>query len=200
MTKYTRKITELRAVPVIHGQVLPQEAADVLRSVAHDKKIRDAYILALRVKGWTLQSVATPLGMSRERIRQIEMGVNPVDAINLLADGTFPIPEIPVTYVEVTVGVERTEPKPETLARLKELQPAAQKVRYDHKQNRAEAEEYTALLWKAYNEEGVTIKHLARLLGITHGAIRFRLTRYGYLETAGTSTAYTRIKDVNRAF
>jgi hypothetical protein len=72
-------------------------------------------------------------------------------------------------------------------------------VRYDHKAHRAVGEEYTALLWHAHSVEGVTLYRLAKRLGITHGAVRFRLVRYGYLATKGKSTAYKTIKPQNRA-
>lgn len=197
--KYAKRLTETRELRTTQGHVLPSDAADKLKSVSHDVTLRNAYILALRVNGWTLASIAEPLGITRERVRQIESNVDPVDAIRLVSSRTFPVPNVPTVTVEVTVGYERAEPNADTLARLKELQPLAQKVRYNHPQHRKEAEEYTALLWKAHSEQGVTIKHLSRLLGVTHGAIRFRLARYGYLPSEGKSKAYEKIKDKNRA-
>jgi hypothetical protein len=91
------------------------------------------------------------------------------------------------------------EPSPEALARLLELKPLAEKVRYDHPQYRKEAEEYSALIWHLYSVEGVTLYRLAKRLGVTHGALRFRLARYGYLlPKTGKSTCYTPIKEKNR--
>jgi hypothetical protein len=80
-----------------------------------------------------------------------------------------------------------------------ELKPLAEKVRWDHSEHRASAEEYTALLWYAHDVEKVTIYRLAKCLGVTHGAIRFRLSRYGYLQPkTAKSRAYTPIKETNR--
>jgi len=165
-----------------------------------EKELRAAYIYALRIKGWTLQAVADSLGVTRERVRQLETEANQ-DLVYLVqqAPGSYPVPELPTEEVMVYSGAEQTDPKPETLARLKELQPIAQKLRWDHSQGRAEAEEYTALLWKAHTEEGVSVYRLGKLLGVTHGAIQFRFVRYGYKESPGQSKSYTVIKKANRA-
>lgn len=165
-----------------------------------EKELRAAYIYALRIKGWTLQAVADSLGVTRERVRQLETQAIP-ELVYLIqqAPGSYPVPELPTEEVMVYSGAEQTDPKPETLARLKVLQPIAQSIRWDHTKGRAEAEEYTALLWKAHTEEGVSVYRLAKLLGITHGAIQFRFARYGYKETkTGQSKAYKVIKRENR--
>jgi hypothetical protein len=73
-----------------------------------------------------------------------------------------------------------------TLARLLELQPIVQKVRSSTKRGRLEAEEYTALLDYAVRVEGVPVYRLAKSLGLTHNAIRFRLMRYGYVAAPDT--------------
>jgi hypothetical protein len=92
------------------------------------------------------------------------------------------------------------EPTPQTLKRLLELQTYAQQVRSNGKKYRAEAEEYTALLNHARVVEGVTIYRLAKRLGITHGAVRFRLARYGYIQPkSGSSKVYQPIVSDNRA-
>jgi hypothetical protein len=141
------------------------------------------------------------MGLTRERIRQIESSAQPSLVLSILANpGEFPMPSLPVEDVEVKGVHVPILPSKETLDRLLELQPLAQKVRYDHKQYRAEAEEYTALLWKAHKEEEVTVYRLAKLLGITYSAIQFRFTRYGYKPVQGGRTkAYTPIKKENRA-
>ena len=92
------------------------------------------------------------------------------------------------------------QPSPENLARLIELKPLAQKVRYDHSTYRKEAEEYSALIWHLYSVDGVTLYRLAKRLGVTHGALRFRLVRCGYLVPKTCKSAcYTPIKENNRA-
>jgi transcriptional regulator with XRE-family HTH domain len=165
-----------------------------------EKELRSAYIYALRVKGWTLQAVADSLGVTRERVRQLETQAVP-ELVYLVqqAPGSYPVPELPTEEVVLYSGSVQVDPKPETLARLKELQPIAQAIRWDHTKGRTEAEEYTALLWEAHTQQGVSVYRLAKLLGITHGAIQFRFTRYGYKETkTGRSKAYKTIKRENR--
>jgi transcriptional regulator with XRE-family HTH domain len=166
-----------------------------------DRNLRNAYAYALRIEGWTLQSIADALGVSRERIRQIETTAKPSDVLTILADpGQYPVPKLPTIEIEVAGPPIYVEPSPETLARLLELQPLAQKVRYDHKAYRAEGEEYSALVWYAHSVEGVTLYRLAKRLGVTHGALRFRLARYGYIiPKEGKSPCYTPIKQKNRA-
>jgi transcriptional regulator with XRE-family HTH domain len=178
--------------------VLPFEAT-VKLGLIKDKETRAAYVYALRCNKWTLQSVANAMGLTRERIRQIESSAQPSLVLSILANpGEFPMPSLPVEDVEVKGVHVPILPSKETLDRLLELQPLAQKVRYDHKQYRAEAEEYSALIWKAHTVEKVTLYRLAKSLGVTHGALRFRLARYGYIQHKGKSTCYTPVKSANR--
>lgn len=199
---YARPIEVTHTYPITQGQVLPNHVVDVLKSLEKDDTlVRNSYLAALRYKGWTLQSIADAVGLSRERIRQIEtqVGQDLIQQIKMFPE-QFPLPEIP-TITETRVVYEAYEPNPQTLERLKELQPYAQLVRSHSPRYRAEAEEYAALLWKAHNEENVTLYHLAKCLGVTHGALRFRLVRYGYMTptSGGKSKAYKPIIDKNRA-
>jgi transcriptional regulator with XRE-family HTH domain len=189
-----------KQVPVTQHQTLPFIATVALNTI-EDKDMRAAYIYALRIKGWKLQALADALGLTRERIRQIEAKASPALIIHVLADpGSFPVPELDTVEIEVPAPPVYIEPSPETLARLLELKPLAQKVRYDHSTYRKEAEEYTALIWHAHSVEGVTLYRLAKRLGVTHGALRFRLARYGYkLPQTAKSKCYTPIKETNRA-
>jgi len=187
-------------VPVTQHQTLPF-IATVALNLVEDKEMRAAYIYALRLKGWKLQALADALGLTRERIRQIEAKASSSLALHILADpGSFPIPELDMVEIEVPAPPVYIEPSPEALARLLELKPLAQKVRYDHSTYRKEAEEYTALIWNTHSVEGVTLYRLAKRLGVTHGALRFRLARYGYMTPkTGTSKCYNPIKTQNRA-
>jgi transcriptional regulator with XRE-family HTH domain len=194
-----KRVMIKKQVAVTQHQTLPP-VATVALNLIEDKDVRAAYIYALRLKGWKLQALATALGLTRERIRQIETKASPSLALHVLADpGSFPIPELDTVEIEVAAPIVYVEPSPETLARLLELQPLAQKVRYDHKAYRIEGEEYSALIWHAHSVEGVTLYRLAKRLGVTHGALRFRLARYGYMTPAtGKSKCYTPIKQKNR--
>lgn len=99
------------------------------------------------------------------------------------------------------VKVRKTyvEPDPAKLERLLELQPDAQQNRHNSEEFRTAAEAYTALVWEVHSKDGVTLYRLAKRLGVTHGALRFRLARYGYKEPeSGVSKVYTRIMPEHR--
>ena len=171
-------------------QTLPSNIKEAFNS-ALDSDFRDQLIRELRGIGWTLESIATASGITRERVRQISM--TPASSVTI----DFPIPLPPLKPVKPKPVY--VEPTPETLARLLELQPLAQQVRSNGKKYREEAEEYTALLNHAHVNEGVTLYRLAKRLGVTHGALRFRLVRYGYKTPVNaTSKVYTPILDENR--
>ena len=195
-----KRIMIKKQVPVTQHQTLPFVTTTALNLV-EDKEMRAAYIYVLRMKGWKLQAIADAIGLTRERIRQIETKASPALALHILADpGSFPVPELETMEIEVLAPPVYIEPSPENLARLIELKPLAQKVRYDHTQYRKEAEEYSALVWHVHSVEGVTLYRLAKRLGVTHGALRFRLARYGYkLPKTAKSSCYTPIKQNNRA-
>jgi transcriptional regulator with XRE-family HTH domain len=199
---YSKKVAIEKTYTITNGLVLPDNVRRILTSLdgKTDALVRNSYIAALRYAGWTLQSIGDATGVSRERIRQIESttSMELVEQIKMFPN-EFPIPALPTETV-IEYKYEAYEPNPETLARLLELQPLAQQVRSHSPRYRAEAEEYAALLWKAHNEESVTLYHLAKLLGVTHGALRFRLVRYGYMKPAkgGNSRAYQPIINKNR--
>jgi hypothetical protein len=195
----TKRTIIKKQIPVTQNQTLPVIASAKLSAI-EDKGTRAAYICALRLKGWTLQAVADAVGVTRERIRQIETKASPSLTLHILADPeSFPIPELDTVEIEVLAPPVHIEPSAKTLSRLLELKPIARKVRYDHSAYRAEAEEYSALIWYAHSVEGVTLYRLAKRLGVTHGALRFRLARYGYIIPEGKSKCYTPIKQKNRA-
>lgn len=170
---------------------LPPEVVKTFASIA-ETDVRNDYIRALRKVGWTLTSISVACDITRERVRQI---------VEYKDKGTdlsgFAIPNPPV-YPEKPKRVF-VEPKPETLARLLELQPKAQLVRSNVQTYRREAEEYTKLLNHAHVVEGVSLYRLALRLGVTHAALRFRLARYGYkLSQNGKSKVYQPIRSDHR--
>jgi hypothetical protein len=189
-----------KKIAIKQHQTLPLVATLAL-NLEKDRDIRAGYVKALRLKGWTLESIGDALGVTRERIRQIQLTASPSQIVYVLSNpGSFPVPELETKEIEVAAEATYVEPSPETLARLIELRPLAQQVRYNHAQYRAEAEEYTALVWHAHSVEGVTLYRLAKRLGVTHGALRFRLARYGYITPkTGKSKCYAPVKQKNRA-
>lgn len=173
---------------------LPIEVRQTFLKIT-DTDQRDGYIKAIRAEGWTLASISEATGMTRERVRQI---TNFDENLTTL-DPSFPLPTLPFKP-EKTKRVY-VEPSEEILARLLELQPYAQQVRSNAQRFREEAEEYTNLLWETYSKQGVPIYRLAKRLGVTNSAIRFRLIRYGYLapKAGSASKVYSPINPKNRA-
>ena len=162
-------------------------------------ELKKGYATALRKEGWTLQSVADLFGVSREMVRQMVARSDEALAVSVVGKYDLVVPSLPEKANTKSPRVF-VEPAPETLARLLELQPKAQAVRSFSKAYRSEAEEYTALLNHAHTVEGVTLYRLAKRLGITHGAIRFRLARYGYKPPVnGSSRVYQAVLTKNRA-
>lgn len=157
-----------------------------------DNQTRDRLIKELRTTGWTLESIASASKLTRERVRQIANAKETA----VEASG-IEIPEPPIKPEKPKPVY--VEPSPEILERLLELQPYAQLVRSNGTKYRKEAEEYTRLLNEAHAVQGVTLYRLAKRLGVTHGALRFRLVRYGYKTPVNaTSKVYTPILEKNR--
>jgi len=196
MTNYEE--THMRK-PIKQLHILPDDVVARFAGITTHHPDRDGYMKALRERGWTLESIAHAAGqMSRERVRQVCNETPLAEALRVALLG-YPVPEPPFNEIIINPPPVHIEPAPETLARLLELQPLAQQVRSNSPRYRKESEDYTALLDHAHRVEGVTLYRLAKRLGITHGAIRFRLVRYGYLETNGTSKVYQKITEANRA-
>jgi len=173
------------------NQSLPTAVVQLFKTIANATD-RDNLIRKLYESGWTQSSIARSVELTRERVRQIcEM---PMDDFGTT---DFVIPKPPIH--EPKPKREFIEPSPDELARLLELQPMAKQVRSNATRFRAEAEEYTALIAKLHDIDGVTLYRLAKRLGVTHSALRFRLARYGYkLSENGSSKVYKPINPKNR--
>ena len=179
---------------------LPPEVVDAFTKIGTDTLLRNAYIRVLRDNHWSLQAIADAVGgMTRERIRQIVNGIyDKSDTASTLSSSmNFPVPTPPLKPVKEPKIY--AEPSEKTLSRLLELQPYAQQVRSHSPKFRKEAEEYTALINYAHTTEGVSLYRLAKRLGVTHGSLRFRMARYGYLTNhKSKSTCYKPILEKNR--
>ncbi len=172
----------------IKNQALPAVVISTF-SIGLRRIDRDNYVKELSAAGWTQSAIGLAAKLSRERVRQILL--SPEFKVT-----GFVVPKPPRKLERSKI--EGIEPDADTLHRLLELQPLARQVRSNSPTYRSEAEEYTRLLAKAHLEGGVTLYRLAKRLGVTHGAIRFRLVRYGYLQTTGKSKSYKRVNEKNR--
>jgi transcriptional regulator with XRE-family HTH domain len=194
MINNERKIMTSQYQKINH--VLPTEVVDAFKTINEDIPKRNAYIKALRNQEWSLQSLADVHGVTRERIRQICNGDYETSAREVSVAG-FPLPTPPLKPVREKKIYP--EPRPDALAKMLELQPLAQQVRSHSPRYRKEAEEYSALIYETYKQDGVSLFRLAKYLGVTHGSLRFRLARYGYMEKNGsTNSCYKPILDKNR--
>ena len=175
------------------NHTLPDEVVEATKTLAGNATARTAYARALRNQGWSLQSIGDVFSVSRERVRQICSG--PDIGAEQVAHLPLPTPLLkPIKEKKVY-----PEPSAEALERLKQLQPFAQQVRSHSPRYRKEAEEYSALIYKVYKEENVSLFRLARYLGVTHGSLRFRLARYGYMNNSkSNSSCYRPILKKNR--
>lgn len=177
------------------NQKLPKEIHRAFDSLKGPP--RDALIKELVENSWTYEAIANASGLTRERVRQIANAISKL-AVEFDYEIDVEIPEPPLKPERPKP--EYIEPHPDTLKRLLELQPYAQQVRANGQKYRKEAEEYTALLNHAHTVEGVTLYRLAKRLGVTHGALRFRLVRYGYKQPiTAKSKVYEPIIRENRA-
>lgn len=198
MTRRKEYVVTTAYVKINHK--LPQEVVDAFTKIGSDTQMRNAYIRKLRENQWSLQAIADAVGgMTRERVRQIVNGIyeNSDSASALSSSMNFPVPTPPLKPVKEPKVY--AEPSEQTLSRLLELQPMAQQVRSHSPKFRQEAEEYTALINHAHTVEGVSLYRLAKRLGVTHGSLRFRMARYGYLKNHNSkSTCYKPILEKNR--
>ena len=173
---------------------LPSDVQTAFSTLGENLETRNLYAATLRRAGWTLASISKATGITRERVRQV---AESFDDVLPPLPSNLPVPMPP----EKVKRARKTyvEPDPVKLERLLELQPLAQQNRHNSTENRQAAEDYTALVWEVHNADGVTLYRLAKALGVTHGALRFRLARYGYkLPESGVSKVYTRIDPNNR--
>lgn len=175
------------------NHTLPAEVKATFLEFGDDLGKRNDYIYLLRQNEWSLQSIADVVGFTRERIRQICSQYEKAPNSSGLSLPTPPLK--PVRQKRVL-----PEPDPSEIKTLLSLQPKVQKVRSNSPQFRKEAEEYSALIFKIYSQDGVSLFRLAKYLGVTHGALRFRMARYGYIKNKGksTSSCYKPIAKSNR--
>jgi predicted transcriptional regulator len=171
------------------NHTLPKEVGDSLRSLP--LRERRAYATKLSNAGWTLQSIANELGLTREAIRLYEKATSNDETEVQLAIKNLPIPELPKVEV-YRERIKKVEPTPELIAQLKELHSKAVLVRGKGKLYREEAEQFTKLLYEAV-ESGISTYRIAKEIGVTVGALSFRLVRYGYKTTNGKSYSYRQL-------
>ena len=167
-------------------QTLPKEVADIIKGLPMSE--RKAYSKKLVDKGWTLQSIADVLGISRQAVEYSLRG-NATAEAQAKAE-TLPIPPLPTKEI---YKMEAVAVDDDVLLRLKELHNKAKLIRGKSKKYRDEAEQFTKLAWEQH-QQGISVYSIAKSLGITTGALQFRFVRYGYKTSQGKSQAYNKIQ------
>jgi DNA-directed RNA polymerase specialized sigma24 family protein len=160
-------------------QTLPADFAAELQRMRDGRDPRfGATLIVARMNGWTCQSLATPLGVSRQAIDQM------VSRSTVNVPGKLPDIPLPPRKPQP----ERKPPRRRLLVnnelaeQLRAMQRTAAKVNgatpADAPERRV-SEEFTAHL-NSLVLQGVSIKHLAKVLGVQHNAVVSRLARHGY--------------------
>lgn len=140
------------------------------------------FVATLRNAGWTLQSIAAPLSITRERVRQV--------ALSGAVDHDLVVPAVPLKpRRERKVWPRLTDAQRTEIAELSVL---AQQVRgwtpVDHPW-RVASERLSEALAEA-RLRGVRFRELAEAAGVSNEAIRFRLGRHGYIHQPQSQSAY----------
>jgi hypothetical protein len=179
---------------------LPSDIQSTLKLTAPDTETLRHFVRVLRDSGWTLGSIAEPLGVSREWVRQLVNSVDDPEHSFAVANSRGFLPPLPPQRMEDEERKEtvRADPDPDVVARMIELQPYAQQVRSNSPKYRAEGEEYTALLASEHLERGVPLLRIAKALRVTHSGLNHRLVRYGYKEASSGHKVYRPISEKNR--
>jgi hypothetical protein len=156
--------------------VVPDGFAETLRLLRHNRDPRLPMALCLAAQeGWTYVALAQPLGVSRERVRQLANGATGhAHGVDIPPPPHKPDP--PTTTAPPTLGrqeVSRLRRMRRAVSAVNGGTPADDPLRYLSTQ-------FTAELAAAH-ARGVSVYMIGKQLGVTHGAIRFRLGRHGYL-------------------
>jgi len=179
-------------------QELTNRTADRLKE-AHGRRETDgteplfALVLALRRAGWTLQSIADPLDVSREIVRQWQKRAEEMELPTVTVESP-PAAQVPKATIEAEQAEARrtardrveAEVLARNLPRMLELQPTAEGLRGPsmfNPQGAAASAEYTRLIDQTL-KGGVRGRVLAEALGVQQITLHARLRRSGLRKTA----------------
>lgn len=163
---------------------LPDDFADLLRGMYEFRGPLNpqlpAILVAARVVGWTDQSVATALGISRERVRQLRGSASPMLTVEV------DIPPLPPPSIkEAPVRVPRPVLTDEQAAQLLYLNRRARATGSMNASHPAVVASKT-VVWLAndYIQAGYPLTHVAAAMGISKMALHFRLGQHGFRHLA----------------
>lgn len=161
------------------NQVVPEDFRHTLKGLRDSDDPRFPMVLSVaRMNGWTLKALGDAVGVSREWIRILVADADP-EVGGRIPDVPLP-PRKPTPPSKPPRRVLRI--KPEVAERLRAMAKTAAAVNggtpADARERRV-SEEFTAALY-ALTEQGVSVRHIAKTLGMTRSAIQSRLARHGY--------------------
>lgn len=163
---------------VVIGQVVPDEFADALRLMRSQKDPRLSPTLLLSIEeGWTATALGNALGVTREAV--LARAASAAESKARAWGVDIPAPP---RKAEPEPRPAPPEVSPKIAARLRALHAEARTVNGGTPADdprRGASVELSALLAELV-AEGFAVKYLARLMGVTYGAVRFRLSRHGY--------------------
>lgn len=177
--KSTLRRSPIRPVDVAH-QVVPDGFAETLRSLRRTRDRRLAMTLRLAAQeGWTYVALAQPLGITRERVRQLANGATGhANGVDIPPPPYRPDPEPKPAPPPPPPALGKDE-----VGHLRRMWKKVKTVNgatpVDHPL-RELSQQFTGELAAAH-DRGVSVYMLAKQLGVSHGAIRFRLGRHGHL-------------------
>jgi len=155
--------------------ILPQDEQLLLRKLSPDLPALRARVRALRARGWTLESIGTPLGARRSTVRSWEFHSHAVPDPHLPPPPSPP----PPTSAHPPPPYPPTIPAPTATQaeRIRALAPKARRARAGTPPSSSLAQardELNELVTTLYNQ-GVPISHLAHLAGVTYRAMSVRI-------------------------
>lgn len=160
--------------------VTPEIKQTLLQLRATDKLRLNGYIWLLREAGWTLQSIADVLGVSRERVRQFHAKAyvfTDLPSVSVPQKAKKNEKETPPKHRPLRIQSEAAE-------ELRAMHAIARTVNGGTLSNdprRQVSVNFTACLARLV-EQGYSIKEISRVLGIHRFAVTSRLARHGYRE------------------
>jgi len=160
-------------------QTLPAEFASTLKAMRESKDQRLGAVLSIaKMNGWTYQSMASALGVTRQAVHQA--------VAHAKLDCSGEVPDVPLPPRK-----PQPEPKPprrrllindELAEQLRDMQRIAAKVNGATPADAPERKVSVDLSAQlhALTQQGVSVYHIAEVLGVAHNAVRARLARHGY--------------------
>jgi hypothetical protein len=155
--------------------------------VSDGRAVLHAWVRAASNAGYTLESIAYVMGVTRERVRQIAAQTLPVDNADVppVIGVPRPVEDLPWPTVldKKWLAWPRPTLSPEEAAELIELQRLGTQLRGNcpaHDPRRLASEELVRRINILVTKRGFTIREVGETLGLTQSAIKMKLGKHGY--------------------